>query len=273
MNHTRCYLLACAALSGCSTPDASTSAYPQNAAISSPVGVPHDSAISYFPASASVNTSPDSLMRQLGGCESEFQDASKELGTFNAPVLYNYYPGHAIYRFLWSRSFDRPVLLTLALSEAGGILRTQLLSKNLMFKTLSLAEEQQTLKRIAEAESLAREEKDEERRASFLGSAKSTREDLRLTKLPLEIITGKPVTLSNAQVQQFRELLMQAGFWQLPSCEPIHLTDGSSWVLEAHEPDQYKVVFRQSPRNEQAPFRRCCEFLLNLSEARSEERY
>ena len=273
MNYTRYCLLAWAMLSGCSAPEEPTSSYPQNAAISSPAGVAGDSVVSYFPASASVNTSPDSLMRQFGDCENEFHYASEELASFKAPVLYTYYPGHAIYRFLWSRSFNRPVLLTLALSEAGGVLRTQLLSRNLMFKTPSLAEEQQTLKHIAEAESLAQAEKEEARRAMFLNDAKRIRKDLDFTKLPLEILEAKPVALSKAQVQQFRELLTLAHFWQISSCEPTHLMDGSSWVLEAHEPNQYKVVFRQSPRNEQAPFRRCCEFLLNLSKARTEERY
>jgi hypothetical protein len=269
IKYTCYYLLTSAVLSGCSAPDASTSIYPQNAAISSPAGVPRDSATSYFPASASVNTSQDTLLRRFGSCESVFQYASEDLFSFNAPVLSNYYLGQSIYRFLWSRSFDRPVLLTLELSETRAVLRTQLLSKALIFKSSSLAEEQQSLKRIAVAESLAREEKDEERKTLFLEIVKSTREGL----LPLEAITGKPVTLSNGQVRQFRELLTQAGFWQLPSCEPIHLTDGSNWVLEAHEPNRYKAVFRQSPRSKQAPFRRCCEFLLNLSEARSEERY
>src|SRR4051812_3792371 len=112
MNYTRYYLLACAALSSCSAPDASTSTYPQNAAISSPAGVPCDSAISYFPASASVNTSQDSLLRRMGDCEFEFQLASRNLFGFKAPVLSNYYLGHSIYRLLWSPAFRPPVLLT-----------------------------------------------------------------------------------------------------------------------------------------------------------------
>ncbi|GHV58202.1 hypothetical protein FACS1894182_09410 [Bacteroidia bacterium] len=38
---------------------------------------------------------------------------SSALYCANEPVLYNYYQGHDIYRFLWLRSFHRPVVFSL----------------------------------------------------------------------------------------------------------------------------------------------------------------
>lgn len=82
--------------------------------------------------------------------------------------------------------------------------------------------------------------------------------------------TTRPMTLE--QLQHFQALLHQSNFWQMASCEPSFMLDGAQWLLEAHQVNGYHAVLRQSPQKGDA-FRAACEYLLDLSSARKEERY
>jgi hypothetical protein len=270
MNRPRYYLLACAALSGCSAPETPTSAYPQDAAISSPAGVPHDSAVSYFPASAIANTSPDSLTRQLGDCRFEFRMASDELFGFKAPVLSNYYLGHAIYRFLWSPALRLPVLLTLELNGTNGVLKTQFVNRypEPMASAAEVeAESRPEIEHINQLKSLIKAGQDVSDNTERLIAATDRLAYIKLSGTPL-IITGSVVALQPSQVRQFTALLDRAKFWQLPSCEPSACFDGAGYVLEAHEVNRYRVVKRQCFMDEGSSFYQCCKFLLDLSPAK-----
>ncbi len=48
--------------------------------------------------------------------------------------------------------------------------------------------------------------------------------------------------------------------------------DGAYWLLEAHQPNAYHFVFSHSP-DKQGGFRKACEYLIELSSVRGEERY
>ncbi|WP_190242640.1 hypothetical protein [Hymenobacter lapidiphilus] len=50
------------------------------------------------------------------------------------------------------------------------------------------------------------------------------------------------------------------------------MLDGAEWLLEAHRANGYHMVLRQSP-DEQDVFRQACEYLIELSSVRGEERY
>ncbi|WP_157807387.1 hypothetical protein [Hymenobacter chitinivorans] len=58
----------------------------------------------------------------------------------------------------------------------------------------------------------------------------------------------------------------------MPACKPITMLDGAEWLLEAHRASGYHAVLRQSPDSTDA-FRAACEYLLDLSSAKNEERY
>ncbi|RSK49837.1 hypothetical protein [Hymenobacter rigui] len=185
---------------------------------------------------------------------------------FGAPVLSNYYFGADRYRFLWLRSFGRPVLLTLTQQAAGATLRTQLLDKPACGPRLTpiqfippgtSAEE----KRKLQQEFRTRQADPAVRRAV----AEANRPPVQLVALE----TTRPV--SPAQWQHFEQMLRNSTFQQLPAFEESLALDGATWVLEAHTAAGYHLVLRHSPDRD-APFRRACEYLLDLSSARNEAR-
>ena len=267
-----CFLLVWA-LAGCSG-QRQFSPYREDDAVSNSQGVPRDSAASYFPADANLNTSKDSLIRKLGNCQFECREDSKVLFGFKAPVLSNYYLGHSIYRFLWSRAFRLPVLLTLDLTGKTGVLKAQLVNRYPV-PMASAAEveaaSRPVIQRINQLKNLIQTGQDVADNKERLASAIFWLDNVKLSGAPL-IITEKAIFLSQDQIQQFLHLLNQANFWALPSCEPTNWLDGVNCLFEAHEAHRYKVIRRQNPP-ETDRFFQCCKFLLNLSPAKNEERY
>ncbi len=127
----RRYLLPLLLVAACSPPAFHPGAYPQNPAISDAQGHPRDSTTFYFPAADSTYAPANKPVQAptASTLPFELRIASCNLRHFGAPVLANYYLGSATYRFLWLRSFHRPVLLTLTRQAHGATLRTQLLTK------------------------------------------------------------------------------------------------------------------------------------------------
>lgn len=263
-------------LESCSAPEQPTaSVYPEDKRISSPDGVPRDSTINYFPASASINTRRDSMIRKQGNCEFMFQMVSKELFGFKAPVLSNYHLGHSIYRFLWAPALRLPVLITLDLSETNGILKTQSVNRypEPMYSYAQVeAKSQPAIKRIDKLKSLISAGQDVSDNTERLASATLRLDEIKLSGTPL-VITEKVVLLSRVQTQQFVEMLDQAKFWQLPSCEPSECFDGVDYTLEAHEANRYHMVQRGCFVEKRSGFYQCCKFLLDLSPANPEEQH
>jgi hypothetical protein len=237
-----------------------------------------DSLPRYFPAEAGANPDHikpgDTLQRvpiaRLSDCHGQYEFAAKCLVAFGAPVLQGKYPSQPMYRFIWLRSFNRPVLLTLQGTSDGGVLRTEFLSKapGMTVPELDTAVDVNQSPEV-QARHRARWRKwlaDSAFMADF-------RANVAFAKAPVRVVSKKPVRITAAQFQQFEQQLKQAAFGSLGSCLPsTGILDGAYWFLEAHTADGYHVVFRHSP-DEAAKFRQCCEFLLDLSPARNEERY
>jgi hypothetical protein len=262
-------------LGRCSAPERPASTvYREDKRISSPAGVPHDSTTNYFPASTTPNTSQNAPAKRLGGCYFESCLLSETLFNFNAPVLSNYYLGHASYRFLWLRAFRLPVLLTLDVNESGGVLKTQSVNRY-PSHTSSVNEvaaaSEPIIKRINQAKRLIRAGQEVPANAEWLASSIARLDDIRLAGTPV-IITEKALVLTRDQVRQFLGLLDQANIWQLPACTSSYYLDGVSYVFEAHEAGRYKVIHRSNPPVN-GSFARCCQFLTDLSSAKAEAGY
>jgi hypothetical protein len=263
-------------LSACSSPtQAPPTARPWPA---EPPYVWPDSLPRYFPAEAGVNPDHikfgDTLQRvpiaRLSDCHGQYEFAAKCLVAFGAPVLQGKYTGHPVYRFIWLRSFDRPVLLTLQGTSNGGVLRTEFLSKSpgVVVPELDTAVD---LKQSLEIQARLRA-----RWRKWLADSAfmaSFRAEVAFAKAPVRISSEKSVRITATQFQEFDKRLRQANFQSLGSCLPsAGVLDGAYWFLEARNADGYHVVFRHSP-DESGKFSQCCEYLLNLSPARNEERY
>ena len=262
-------------LGACSSPAVSQSPYPQNPAVSDAQGLPRDSSTFYFPAADSASKpvlttnqlSAEEQNAQADYCREVLGVASANLHCFGAPVLSNYYLGHDTYRFLWLRSFHRPVLLTLTQQADGATLRTQFLTKSASTPRLAVILFVPPTASPQEAARLQREFDLEQKNPEV-------QRELAETNRPAEQLPQLETTrlLTPQQWQQFQQLLQRGGFSRQTVCESSTVLDGAYWILEAHTAGGYHAVLRHSP-DKQDGFRRVCEYLLNLSSARKEERY
>lgn len=262
-------------LAACPSPVVSQSRYPQNPAVSDAQGQPRDSSTLYFPGADSASKpvlttnqlSAEEQNAQADYCREVFGVASANLHCFGAPVLSNYYLGHDTYRFLWLRSFHRPVLLTLTQQADGATLRTQFLTKSASTPRLAVVLFIPPTASPGEAARLQHEfdlkQKDPEVQREL---AERNRPAEQLPQLE----TTRSVTPQ--QWQQFQQLLQQCGFSRQTVCESSTVLDGAYWILESHTAGGYHVVYRHSPE-ESNDFRGACEYLLDLSSARRERRY
>jgi hypothetical protein len=244
----------------------------QTPPVAKPIGLGLKKSISYTGPDSLPRYFPAQVARPQSNCNSEYRLAGQHLMAFNAAVLYNKYTGQPTYRFIWLRSFHRPALLTLKRFASGGILYTQYLNKSPGDTTAVL-----DTVGTPDMSPKARQAHRERWRKLLADSAfmRDYRARAVFAKAPVRVTNKVQVQLTTAQIQQFDNLLSQAAFWQLSSCQPSDgIVDGAYWFLEAREANRYHVVFCHSPdAGSQLPFRRCCEFLLNLSPARREERY
>ncbi|GAB2784212.1 hypothetical protein GCM10027175_23430 [Hymenobacter latericoloratus] len=196
--------------------------------------------------------------------------ASENLYCFGAPVLSNYYLGTDTYRFLWLRSFQRPVLLTLQHRPDGSILRTQLLTKWAILPKTKLSEIIFALPNSTptQLEKLRAEHKAQQQDPEI-------QHQLAEKNQPAVQVIAQETTVAVTleQEQHFHTLLQDSHFQLLPACQSSpDMLDGAYWVLESHQASGYHMVFRYSP-DEADGFRKACEYLLDLSSARNEERH
>ncbi|UYZ61238.1 hypothetical protein [Hymenobacter latericus] len=263
------------ALGACSPSSAPSSPYANNLAISDAQGKPRDTTTFYFPAADSMPAPkaprPEGVV--LDGreenCAMELKMASHYLTYFEAPVLSNFYLGTPIYRLLWLRSFHRPVLLTLRRTATGATLRTQVLDKHPFFIELSARNPDELPADASPSERAAVKENYERLMADSAFQAQVAAGKRRAVQVRSAETTH---SISLAQYQAFERLLAQAQFRQLPSCSPSWANDGARWTLEAHQAGAYHMVSRQNP-DKKSGFRKACEYLIERSSVRAEERY
>ncbi|TGE04696.1 hypothetical protein EU556_21165 [Hymenobacter fodinae] len=267
-------------LASCSSPTASAPAYPQNPAVSDALGHPRDTTTFYFPAADSLHDKylpksqwPETRLNtdiRFANCAYELVRNSYILTYFQAPVLSNYYLGQSIYRFLWLRSFDRPVLLTLYKGNTGLAIRTQILDKYPNFEDRRPEHPDSLLPstsayRKAYTQKIYRQFLHDPKYQAWVAEGK--RRARQITK------EETMVAVTSEQWQHFQSLLKTGKFNLLQSCQPDPGTlDGATWLLEAHQAGGYHMVSRHSPTKTD-DFRKTCEYLLDLSSVRNEERY
>jgi hypothetical protein len=286
------YSLGLCALASCSSPTAFAPTYPQNPAISDALGHPRDTTTFYFPAADSLHASyipknqrsierlraeglleKDSMVvvnDRTANCQYELVAASHALTYFDAPVLSNYYLGVEIYRFLWLRSFHRPVLITLRQNAAGPTIHTQLLDKYPSYVERGVFHPD-SLSLTAAPAARARAKRYYDEKMADPKFLAWVAEGKRRARQVIGEETMVPVTPK--QWQHFQSLLKTSRFNRLPACQPaLGVLDGARWLLESHQANGYHMVSRQSP-DETDSFRKACEYLIDMSSVRNEERY
>jgi hypothetical protein len=175
---------------------------------------------------------------------------SSALYSFKEPVLSQNFVGHNIYRFLWLRSFHRPVVFTLQQNDGQVWLNTKMLDMQPSFHDDRIG-------------GIPKEMKQEYIDAGYIVDNKSPDVMFRIADRKANIIYNKNILLSDKEWDEFEQLLAKSNFWKLPADIDEGNTDGAMWVIEGHLKNKYHVVSYHSPGNHQ--FAKAGRFLISLS--------
>jgi hypothetical protein len=169
---------------------------------------------------------------------------SSTLYCAQTPVLFNYYLGHDIYRFLWLRSFDHPIVFTLNKWGDKVWLTTKKLNKEPEFLDV-------TYKNV-------KYKKSKNGKINFRKVVDSVVKADRKA----EIIFTETRTLSIKEWDEFELLMKNCSFWDMIPVVDSSGKDGSQWTIEAHLENRYWFVNRWSPSDN---FKIAGEYLIKES--------
>ena len=217
--------------------------YPKDTLISKKDGTLIDSLTFYYPTTFIDDTSLN--QHSLDNFYKNW--FSSALYAFKEPVLYNYYLGHDIYRFLWLRSFDRPILLVLNQDNTNVWLMIKILDRQPRFldQTIlkALPRKGKGLKVELVPDSVVK------------GDRKA------------DIVLNRRINLTSREWNKVDSLIKAADFWAVPPTKQATGMDGSQWIIEAHTKENYRFVQRWAPKDK---FRIIGEFLIELSGLKEE---
>lgn len=182
---------------------------------------------------------------------------------FKEPILYNYYLGYENYRFLWIRSFHRPVLIKVIKTNKVAITTKILAHQPAFMSEIYLPEYRPHDNKRGEVGALTTD-------LVSLKQEFPNADSIVVPKYNTKVVFDTSYYLSKKQWSKLKELLDSCNFWTLKSTNTTIGFDGSEWILEGQSQNKYKFVVRWSPEDS---FERCCEYLIKLSAAKSEEIY
>lgn len=245
--------------------------YQRSSAISNQAGKPANSATWYFPADRFI----DSARTSIRVAKEQVNDSMRTNPTYvflpddrvierrivtrvdtfklnwfshylyklHEPVLSNYPLGKEIYRLTWLRSFHPPVVVRMEKEGNRIRLTTKILSRIPELPGHRYTDQDGTI-RVADT-------------AAFIPFRRNTTRNLRKT------VYDEYMRLLAEQRALF---ISPLGF------QDALVGDGSEWILETHNSDGYYFIVRWSPKQKEA-LRTLGDYLLDLSDAKKEERY
>ena len=208
--------------------------------------LPKDSLAFYFPVpSFSDRPSADSFVQNW---------YSSALYSFKEPLLSQNYVGYNIYRFLWLRSFHRPVVFTLHNNKGHVWLNTKMLDRQPRFH----------VDRIG---GISNEQRGKYIEEGYFVDKKEPDLLIRKPDRKANIIYNNNTSLSEQEWDQFEELLIKVNFWKLPIDIDDGSNDGAQWIIEAHLKNKYHFVDYHSPDGD---YKELGIFLIKLSKLKEE---
>ena len=234
--------------------------YPQNPQWSTKDGWVGDSIENYSPKliirdnEVIYNTPRSPVLFENGiypGVDGGTLSAAKE------PVLWNFYLGHDICRFMWYRAFDLPLIFSLHRDEDHVWLTVKKLDSKGEFERMSNYYLAGKLKIGKDADT---------NRFSltyFPDSIILKNQEGKKVIKRTNIILNKTIQLSLVEWEKFTSLLDSAQFGNLETNDnDLISVDGSCWYIEMHLQTKYWLVGRCNPKGY---FRKCGEYLIRLS--------
>jgi hypothetical protein len=217
------------------------SLYPKDTTISSLTGEPHDSSTFYFPTT--ITTAHKIVQTGLDSFQLKWYSTS--MRPTKEPILFNFYLGHDIYRFVWLRAFSPPVVFTLHKDGEKVWLQTKLL------------------------DNIPREENIGHIQFTPPGEhVKPSKVDSITHVVHLaKIKSDEMKSLTIEEWNHFEKLISYCGFWNMQTSIHELGMDGSQWIIEGHQKNRYWLVDRWTPKNN---YRKCGEYLIELSALKEE---
>jgi hypothetical protein len=219
--------------------------YPQDTTICSLSGEPNDSLIFYFPAT--IKTTKGNIPTEINSFQLKWYSTS--IRPTNEPILFNYFQGHDIYRFVWLRSFSAPVVISLHKDGEKVWLQTKLLDCIPRDFYISYVKFEPPGKH---------HKKTNAKENSSTPKVDAVVHKVRVAK----IIKDESKLLTAENWNNFESLLAQCNYWNMKTSIHEKGIDGSQWIIEGHQKSRYWFVDRFSPRDN---YRKCGEYLIKLS--------
>ena len=202
--------------------------YPQELSITNSHGIPKDSLAFYFPISS-----------QFSGLDTfKMNWFSSALYCAKEPILYNFYLDQDIYRFLWLRSFYRPIILSIYKKGEKVWLVTKELDKQPQFM------DDHNVGWVS---------------SDFFGKNTLTTSMVKDTMIYIdtvikadrkaEITINQTKQLSIKEWEEFESLINKFSFWKSKPLLEDSGCDGSEWTIEGHLKNRYWYVSRWSPKD------------------------
>lgn len=227
--------------------------YPKDTTISRTDGTPRDSLSFYYP----ITIQRDNQIYKTEINSFMLNWFSSALYSAQEPILYNYYLEHDIYRFLWLRSFHKPVVFSLHKDGEKVWLTTKELDKQPNFMDISFV-------KFVPPVILPNVEID-------------TTVSNRNNKIPVDsvlkadrkatIVLNETKQLSEREWKEFEKIIAECSFWSSKPCVESFGLDGSRWIIEGHLKSKYWFVNRWSPKDN---FRKAGEYLIKKSGLKEE---
>jgi len=233
--------------------------YYQDSLISDKSGYLIDSTKYFFPATY-MQDSTSVYLRGLDTFKLKWYSA--DLRCFKEPILYNYYLGCEVFRFLWLRSFNRPVLITVKHDKSISV-TTKILETIPDFLTRIYLPEHSSIPHHRGIGSFS--DNLENLKAEFPNA-----DSIVLPRYNFSTVLDTTYTIQKSQWDILLTLVNDCDFWEMMPCKTELGLDGAHWILEAQTEDKYQFVERWSPRDS---FSDCCKYIISLSAAKDEEIY
>jgi hypothetical protein len=185
---------------------------------------PSDSLAFYFPG---LSSTPylDSFIQN---------SYSAILYNLNEPILFKNYIGHDVYRFLWSRSFHRPVVISLHNYYNMVWLRVKMLDREPHFLD----------RRIG---GVSNKDMPGYIKQGFIIDPEDSTVLFLKADRKASIIYDTIIPLKLKHWKKFEFLIFSTGFYALPDSFESQGADGSRWVIEAHLKNNYHFIDRWGP--------------------------
>jgi len=161
---------------------------------------------------------------------------SRYLYEFEEPILYNYYLGKNIVRFMLLRSFDSPLMIKLEYNSDSVILYQKFLDNRIDRVGINLY-------------------------GNILGGNFNVFTEQRL----LNMHENRKV-INNSVISTIDSLIYNSEIKKnIPTYNSIEGFDGAYWILEIHDESGYYYIYRWSP-SEDTSIRKIASYLIDLSE-------